>query len=211
LFRTPSTKPGFSCEKLGHILLAKEALMEIEQMRCSSHPQQLDWRWIERYRELDAYDAYWWWAHAGPFAEEEQQQWDRLFSPNLDEACKRQLGTLLAHSRDSEVEAALAEHREPLLRYPAIDIEEVRQRIAGFLELDAEIMRDEPNAIVRRLYHGTIEDELYFIRAIEATDEGNSEHSWDLNRQLNPPPTYELCTITSQADNVGGIAACRYS
>jgi tetratricopeptide (TPR) repeat protein len=173
---------------------AEEALMEIEQMRHSSHSHQLDWRWIERYRELDAYDAYWWWAQAGPFHEEEQHQWKQLFSLNPDEAIKDQLGTLLIRSRDREVEAALAQHREPRLWYPTLDIEEVRRRIAGFLQLDAEIQQHEPNAIVRRLYHGTIEDELSFIRALEATYEGKSERFWDLNRQLNPPPTHEEMT-----------------
>ena len=34
-------------------------------MRTKHHqsiyrPRQLDWRWIDRYRELDGYDAYWW-------------------------------------------------------------------------------------------------------------------------------------------------------
>jgi tetratricopeptide (TPR) repeat protein len=172
-------------------MFAKEALMEIEQMRRSAHPHQLDWRWVERYRELDAYDAYWWWAHTGPFTEEEQQQWDRLFIPNLDAATKSQLSVLLARSRDREIDAALAERREPRLRYPAIDIEEVRRRIDGFLQLDADIEQHEPNAIVRRLYRGTIEDELCFIRAIEATYEGESERFWSLNCQLNSPPTRE--------------------
>jgi tetratricopeptide (TPR) repeat protein len=171
--------------------LAKEALMEIKHTRHSPHPYQLDWRWVERYRELDAYDAYWWWASAGPFTPEEQYQWDRLFSAPLDQASKDQLGTLLARSRHRELEAALRAQREPQLSYPAIDIEELRQRIVGFLQLDAEIAHDEPNAVVRRLYHGTIEDELCFIRAIEATYEANSERFWELNRQINPPPTYQ--------------------
>lgn len=78
--------------------------MEIEQMRYSSHSHQIDWQWIERYRELDAYDAYWWWAQAGPFDEEEQHQWNQLFSLNPDETIKNQLGTLLIRSRDQEVE-----------------------------------------------------------------------------------------------------------
>lgn len=184
-------QPHIAARRKIYRKLAQEALMEIEQMRRSSHPRQLDWRWVQRYRELDAYDAYWWWAYAGPFTKEEQRQWEQLFSTNFDETTKSQLGVLLARSRDREVEAALAEHRNPRVRYPALDIEEVRRRIAGFFTLDAEIARDEPNAIVRRLYHGTIEDELCFIRSIEATQAGNSEHFWELNKQLNPPPTHE--------------------
>ncbi|MBV9020409.1 MAG: tetratricopeptide repeat protein, partial [Ktedonobacteraceae bacterium] len=58
-------------------MFAKEALDEIDQWRrnAASSRHQLDWRWVERYREIDAYDAYWWWSQAGPFTQEEQQQW----------------------------------------------------------------------------------------------------------------------------------------
>ena len=174
-------------------MVAKDALTEIDQWRAASQAPhyQLDWRWVERYRHLSAYDAYWWWAHAGPFTEEEQQQWDQLFSPQMDEATKDQLRSLLVQSRERELAAALAFQREPELRYPAIEIEAVRQRIAAFLALDAEISRDEPNAIVCRLYQGAIADEVCFLRMIEATYEGNGGRFWELNQQLNPPPTLE--------------------
>jgi hypothetical protein len=172
-------------------LFAKEALMEIEHIRRSSHPYQLDWRWIERYRELDAYDAYWWWTPAGLFTEEEQRQWDALSKGHLDDERKSTLAALLIGTRNREVEAALREQREPHFHYPALDIAEVRRRIAGFLQLRLEIEQEEPNAVVRRLYGGTIEDELAYIRTLEATYEGESQHFWELNRELNPPPTPE--------------------
>ena len=152
---------------------------------------QLDWRWVDRYRELDGYDAYWWWAWAGPFTQEEQHQWNELYTPNIDEATKEQLGNILSQSRERELALALAEQREPRLHYPAIHIEEVRRRIDGFVQLDEEIAQQEPNPIVRRLYHGAIEDELCFIRMIEATYEGNSDTYWRLNQQLMAPPTHE--------------------
>ncbi len=73
--------------------------MEIEQSQHSSHPNQLDWRWIERYRTLSAYDAYWWWAQADPFTQAEQQQWDQVFSQDVSESTKEQLGQLPTPSR----------------------------------------------------------------------------------------------------------------
>ena len=166
---------------------------EIKQAHhwAASPSRQLDWRWIERYRDLDAYDAFWWWAQAGPFNQEEQQQWDHLYRPALDEATKEQLGGLIAQSRQRELAAAIAEQREPDLHYPALDIEEVRVRIAGLLHLDGEISQQEPNAIVRRLYRGAIEDEVCFLRQIEATYEGESERFWELSRCLYPVPTPE--------------------
>jgi hypothetical protein len=83
------------------------------------------------------------------------------------------------------------DQREPQLRYPAIDIEEVRQRISGFLQLDTEIGREEPNALVRKLYHGAIEDEVCFLRMVEATYDGDGERFRALTYQVFPPSTDE--------------------
>ncbi|HYU73222.1 MAG TPA: tyrosine/phenylalanine carboxypeptidase domain-containing protein, partial [Ktedonobacteraceae bacterium] len=172
-------------------VLAEEALQEIENARAASPDGrfQLDWRWVRRYRELSAYDAYWWWAPAGPFTDEEQQQWEKTFAPKVGEATKEQLREILMQSRDRELSVAHASHREPRLSYPALDVAEVRQRVADFLQLDAEIAEDEPNVVVRRLYHGAIEDEVCFLRLIEATYERNGERFWELTQQLYPQPT----------------------
>jgi len=174
-------------------MFAKQALDEIEQWRnqATSPEHQLDWRWIGRFRELVAYDGYGWLAHAGPFTEEEQAQWDRLFGPDADEATWEQLATLMVQSRERELQAALAKEREPRLRYPAIDIEEVRRRIAGLLQLDTEMSQQEPNVIVRRLYHGAIAYDLDFLRLIEATYEGDTETFWQCNNPSDSQPTPE--------------------
>ena len=123
--------------------------------------------------------------------QEEHHKWNELYTPNIDEATKEQLGNILTQSRERELVLALAEQREPRLHYPAIHIEEVRRRIDGFVQLDEEITQEEPNPIVRRLYHGAIEEELCFIRMIEATYEGNSDSYWKLNQQLMETPTHE--------------------
>jgi hypothetical protein len=174
-------------------MFAKQALDEIEEWRhqATSPEHQLDWRWLGRFRELVAYDSYGWLAHAGPFTEGEQQQWDQLFLPHVDEAAWEQLATLMVQSRKRELKAAIAEQCEPRLRYPAIEIEEVRRRIAGLLQLDAEISQQEPNAIVRRLYHGAIEDEVGYLRLIEATYEGNTDTYWECNLRILTLPTTE--------------------
>jgi tetratricopeptide (TPR) repeat protein len=174
-------------------MFAKEALDEIEQWKRSTpSPQyQLDWRWVERFRELVTYDSYCWLTWAGPFTEAEQQEWDRSFAPTLNEATKEQLGALMKISRERELIAALAEQREPCLHYPALDIEEVRIRITKLQQLDNEIVQNEPNAIVRRLYHDTIEEELNYMFLIEATYEGDSDRFWDYNVRLNAPARAE--------------------
>lgn len=82
----------------------------------------------------------------------------------------------MSRSTRREVLVALEERREPHFHYPALNVEEVRTRIAGLLQLETEIDTDEPNAIVRHLYHDTIEEELNFLRQIEATYECNSNH-----------------------------------
>jgi tetratricopeptide (TPR) repeat protein len=185
--------PNIHSRRRVYRMFAENALEEIERWRSrATLPyHQLDWRWIERYRDLDSYDAFWWWAQAGPFNQEEQQRWDQLYRPGIDEATKEQLGGLIAQSRQRELASAIAEQRQPHLHYPALDIKEVRTRIAGLQQLDREINQQEPNAIVRRLYHGAIEDEVCFLRMIEATYEGDSGRFWELSQSLNPIPTPE--------------------
>lgn len=172
-------------------VFAKRALEEIEQWRekAGSAQHQLDWRWVERYRALAAFDSYWWWTATGPFSEEEQQQWNELFAPDLDESTKERLGMLLAAARERELAAAIAEQREPSLHYPVIAIEEVRARIAALQQLDAEIDQDEPNAIARKLYHATIMEEIDFLRMIGATHEGDTETYWECSLRFTPVPT----------------------
>jgi len=174
-------------------MFAKDALEEIAQLRRQTTPpqHQLDRRWLAQYRELASYDSYWWLTWAGPFTEEEQQRWTHLFTPPVDEVSRGQLAVLLKQSRERELAAALAEHREPRLHYPAIEIKEVRRRIADLLQLDTQIGQEEHNAIVRRLYHGAIEEEIDFLRLIESTHEGNTERFWECNLRLCPLPTAE--------------------
>ncbi|MGB8346684.1 MAG: hypothetical protein WCD86_17485 [Ktedonobacteraceae bacterium] len=153
--------------------------------------QQLDRRWIERCRELNAQDSFWWLSWAGPFTPEEQAQWDILFNPPIDEATKAQLAPIVAQSRERELEAALAEQREPRLHYPAIEIDEVRRRIAGLTELDAEIEREEPYPIVRQLYHERLQEDIDYDRLIEATYEGERERFWACSQRVFHKPMPE--------------------
>src|SRR5579875_2012539 len=129
----------------------RHGLNEIKQAGLpSALPQaQLDWRWIERYRQLCAYDSYWWLSWAGPFTEEEQKTWNHLFTHPLDEATKAQLSKLMNVARERELAAAIAEQREPHLHYPAIQIEDIHSRIVAQHALQEEIKRLEPNPIVR--------------------------------------------------------------
>jgi hypothetical protein len=177
-------------------VISKEAREAMQQWLAQTTPleQQLDRRWIGRYRELTAQDSFWWLSWAGPFTEEEQEQWDRLFHPPLDEATKEQLGPLLKQSREREVEAALAEQREPHLHYPAIEIDDVRRRIADLIQLDTEIEQEEPNAIVRQLYHGMVENDVNYLRIIEATYERDTEHYWMFNCRMYAQPTPDEMT-----------------
>lgn len=177
-------------------MLTRESQQAMAQWLSQATPpeQRLDRHWIERYRELTSRDSYWWLSWAGPFTEEEQQQWNRLFVPPVDEETKAQLAPLLAQSRERELAAALAEQREPRLHYPAIEIDEVRRQIADLVRLNAEIKHEEPNAIVRQLYEGAIEDEANYLRMIEATYEGDTERYWALNQLIFHEPTPDEMT-----------------
>lgn len=172
-------------------MFAKDALVETAQwrQRTSAAQYQLDWRWVARFRTLTAYDSYWWLTWAGPFTPEEQKEWDRLFALPQDETTKTQLGALMTSSRVRELEASLAEQREPRLHYPAIEIEEIRRRIEAQERLDAEIAQQEPNVIVKRLYREAIAEELDYLHLIEATYERNTERYWECAQRLFPLPS----------------------
>ncbi|TMC85076.1 MAG: DUF1704 domain-containing protein, partial [Chloroflexi bacterium] len=116
------------------------------------------------------------------------------FTPPVGEATKELVAPLLKQSRERELEAALAEQREPRLWYPAIEINEVRRRITALVGLAAEIEREEPNEIVRLLYHGAIENDVDYLRMIEATHEGDTERYWALNLRIFHEPTPDEMT-----------------
>lgn len=174
-------------------MFAKEALEEIRQWRqrtgVSQH--QLDWRWVERFRDLSAHSSTWWLTWAGPFTQEEQREWDRLFVFPFDEAVKAALERLMKNSRERELETAIREQREPRLRYPALPIEEIQREFNGLQQLGEDVRQQEPNAIVRRLYQEVIEEELDYLCLLKATYEENTERFWEYNLHLFPLPVID--------------------
>lgn len=156
-------------------MFAKEALEEIRQwrQRTGASQHQLDWRWAERFRDLSAQSSTWGLTWAGPFTEEEQREWDRLFVLPFDEAVKAALERLMKNSRERELETAIREQREPRLRYPALPIEEIQREFDGLQQLGEDVRQHEPNAIVRRLYQDVIEEELDYLCLLKATLNGN--------------------------------------
>ena len=168
-------------------MFAEDGLNEIKQWRNNPLPLSTNWRrGIERYRGLCSYDSRWWLTWAGLFTEEEQARWDQLFALPLDKPTKTQLGLLMKVSRERELTEAIIGQRQPRLHYPAIAIEDVRHRIKAQLALKEEISQQEPNALVRRFYQDAIEEEIDYLRLIEATYEGNTERFWECNRRLFP-------------------------
>jgi tetratricopeptide (TPR) repeat protein len=185
--------PCISEQRRKYRMFAREALDEIKQWRqhAVAPRHQLDWRWIGRFRELVAYDGFWWLTGAGPFTAEEQQEWDRLFALPLDKTTKEQLGAIMKVSRERELNAALDEQREPSLQYPAIPIEDVRRKIAGLLQLDTDIQQQEQNAIVRRLYQEVIGEDVAYLRLIEATYEEDTEQFWECSQRVFISPNVD--------------------
>lgn len=163
--------------------------MAIWLRQATAPGQQLDQRWLNRYRELASYDSYWWLNWSGPFTQEEQIQWDHLYASPMDKAAKVQGAALMKVACERELILASAEQREPNLYYPALNINEVCSRIAHLEELNTEIKHAEPNEVVRLLYQGAIEDEVHYLRMIEATFEGDAERYRAYNQRLYHMPT----------------------
>lgn len=201
----PHVNPHIYPKRSMYQMFAHDALREIDAWRAAaasaaarsegvrnhaSH-HQLDWRWVERYRELSSYDSFWWLTPAGPFTLEEQRQWHEACHQPVSAALRAEMSRLLVTSREREIAQAVAEAREPQFHYPTIDRADVRRRLDALPSLETEIAQNEPNAIVRRLYHDAIEEETCFLRLIEATHEGNTEQFWTCNVRLNGTPTAE--------------------
>ncbi len=169
---------------------AEAALGEIRQWREASPSEQLDWRWSARYRKLVRYDAHQWLTPAA-FSPAERETWAQLQEHPANEESQQRLEALMTQSREREILAALSEGREPRLHYPRIPIAEVVQKIEGLRALAEEVARDEPNAVVRRLYLEVIEENLFLLQLIQATHEGNTQAFWHNNRALHAEPTPE--------------------
>ena len=143
-----------------------------------------------RYHELVRYDALQWLTPAA-FSPAERETWTQLQQYPSNEESQQRLEALMAESREREILAALSEGREPRLQYPRLPITEVVRRIEGLRALAEEIARDEPNAVVRRLYVEVIEENLFLLQLIQATYEGNTQAFWQNNRALHAEPTPE--------------------
>jgi hypothetical protein len=62
-----AARPG----RRNKLVIPQEAQQAMEQWLSQATPpeQQLDRRWIERYRELNSQDSFWWLSWAGPFTQ----------------------------------------------------------------------------------------------------------------------------------------------
>lgn len=174
-------------------MLAEKALQEIDQWRAWHHTDlyQIDWRWIERFRALAAYDSYAWLTPSGPFLPEEEEAWRELVEEGIALSNQEQVTDLFTRTRDREVTQAFSEGREPVFSFRLLELEidDVHTRIVDFLQLDRDIRDQESNALVRRLYSGAIEEDLWYLSLIEAAYEGDTAKYQHYSRLLNPPPT----------------------
>jgi hypothetical protein len=161
----------------------------------SPSDEQLDHRWIQRFRALNAYDEKWWLTWAGPFTSEEQAAWDRLADasdPSTSPSHLRQhQALLLKHTREREVAAAWEERRNPRLHYPAIELARLESLLTELQQLAEEIRRQETNPVIRRLYLEAIDAQQDTLRLIDACARHDRTRFWHLMRRLTPPPTQE--------------------
>lgn len=141
--------------------IAHERLQTLEIMG-QTHAR-LDSSWFDRYHDLASYDDLAWLVPAGPFTLDEQEQWQKLEERKDDPGAQRLRADLLLSSRRRELEESISTRRIPRLTYPSIPLEEVTERIKGLEQLKADIEAGEPNAVVKRLYHDTISEQLHIL------------------------------------------------
>ena len=153
-------------------------------VQATSTHYYLDWRWVEHIGDLPLsipLVA----SSCRSFLEDEKQEWNGLLTQEDNGETCRKMETLIAQSRERNLSIALQEQHEPQLWYPAIPLDEVHTRIHDFLQLDAQVIQYEPNAIVRRLYHDAIGSQMNFLRLIEAAAVKDNQHFQQYNQLLN--------------------------
>jgi hypothetical protein len=159
---------------------------------------QLDYRWINRYKEIADYDTYWWLEPSGPFTADEQDEWDRIISQGNQNQTNDNLKLLMKTALQRELDQAVAEQRNPHTLYPVIPINLVRQKISECLRLRSDIENEEPNVVVKSLYLGALDEHLDLLHLIEACYLGDT-HAYSLyNDRLNTAPTAQEMEMASQ-------------
>jgi hypothetical protein len=180
-----------------------------EKVVLASPHEQLDWHWSARYRESVQYDTYHWLTPAA-FSPAEMEIWEQLRERPSNKESQSHLEALMTLSRDREILAALSKGREPRFHYPRLPIAEVRQRIEGLRALAEEIIRVEPNAVIRRFYVDVIEENLFLLQLIQSTYEGNTQAFWHNNRRLHVEPTAEeMERVLSQVGRLIALGRAR--
>ena len=179
-------------------LLGNELRLLIMKDQQDNPHCYLDWQWFPRYHHLASYSDVSWLTQAGPFSDEEQREWDTLLHQKDDESASKRLATIIALSRKRELDLSLREQREPRFHYPRIPYDEVQSRSIGFSQLRAEIEREEPNVIVRRLYLAAIDELLIELNMIAATGQQDDDTFWAYNQRLNPTPNSAEMQIAVQ-------------
>jgi tetratricopeptide (TPR) repeat protein len=177
---------------------AEKQIKEIRLITATKQDYKLDKRWFTRFHDLALYDDLAWLAHAGPFSEDEQEEWNRLYPEREKEEVSDRLDALIVQSRQREFARSQEEHRAPHLWYPLIPLDEIQQRIAGFEQLRKDIHSQESNVIVRMLYLEKIDEEIAVLRRCQATALGDQDTVWKCDLALYGKPTEHEVMIALQ-------------
>lgn len=162
--------------------------MESEHAEVVFPSTQLDARWFKTFQGIISFDLFTWLAPAGLFTGEEQRAWD-LLSGREDDGARKQRATIMVLSRDRELGLALEEQREPRLRYPAIPIDTVRQRLRDLQHLSWEVSQAEQNRVVRQFYLEAIEEQVDTLLMVEAAFHGDADAFGYYNSQVYAAPS----------------------
>jgi tetratricopeptide (TPR) repeat protein len=171
-----------------------EAEKQIHIIDASPH-YYLDAQWAERYLQLARYDDTEWLSSAGPFSDEEKQEWEILSAEKKEGKAKARMEDIMLQSRQRELEHCFVEQREPYLHYSTIPIATVEEHITGFERLLDEITSQEQHVIVRRLYQKSIQEQLSYLHMYKAIIQKECDRVWHYNQHLFGIPSREEVEI----------------
>jgi hypothetical protein len=170
-------------------LEAKQALEEIVLILESGNRYQLDEQWFPRYHELASYDDIAWLEPAGPFNEDEQQEWEELWPHREEPEADARMTALIIQARQREFARSQEGKCAPNLYYPRLSLEEVHDLISKFERLQKQIEIHEKHAIVRHLYIDVINEHIASLGQCVAIAQRDRDAIWQYYLSYYGKPT----------------------
>lgn len=142
--------------------------MSSEFLTQSKSSEFLDSNWYSRFEQLGSFQAYEYLDGDKQYREEQKQ---RFLNQDI---------------------------RNPVLDYPKIDIEKLRENEKALLQLKKDIIAGEPNEIVKQVYRWRLNEKIAELRMLIAVVEGDANRFMRYSEFIYGAPSLDIFSYTIQ-------------